>query len=48
MIARYLVQNDTDVHEDCTNHEESTNHYNELPTLSDATSTWGVELDEKQ
>ena len=42
----------TDVHEheDRTNQEESPcNHdQNELPTLSDAASSWEVELDEKQ
>ena len=48
MIAGSLVGNDTDVHEDSTNQEDSTVHQNKLPTLSDAASSWGVELDEKQ
>ena len=49
MIAGSLVGNDNaDVHEDHTNQEESPNHQNKLPTLSDAASSWEVELDEKQ
>ena len=49
MIAGSLVGNDNaDVHEDHMNQEESPNHQNERPTLSDAASSWEVELDEKQ
>ena len=48
MIAGSLVGNDTDVHEDGMNQGDSTVHQNELPTLSHAALSWGVELDEKQ
>ena len=48
MIAGSLVGSSTDVHEDRRNQAESTVHQDELPTLSDAARSWGVELDEKQ
>ena len=48
LIAGSLVGNDTDVHEDGMNQGDSTVHQNELPTLSHAALSWGVELDEKQ
>ena len=48
MIAGSLVGNDTDMHEDSTNQDKSKVQQNELPTLSNAGSSWDVKLDEKQ
>ena len=48
MIAGSFVGNHDDVHEENMTQEDPTSHQNKLPTLSDAASLWGKELDEKQ
>ena len=48
MISGSLVGNHDAVHEENMTQEDLTSHQNKLPTLSDAASLWGKELDEKQ
>ena len=48
MIAGSFVGNHDDVHEENTAQEDPASHQNKLPTLSDAASLWGKQLDEKQ